>query len=1246
MKLKKFVAMLLALLLCTAPVTAAAAQTQQTAQPASDFYHELQENYSNEGAAASGTEARWWLPGGAHTDETIIEEITWLYNNGFRGFELCLLNTPDNNVYAYGSEAWAHDVKLAIQTATKLGMSVGLTSGTHWQAANIPGLDYNSEAAGQEAGKSAVRVAAGSTVTELTRPGVARGKSYLASAKETGTWVKQTLIGVYAYPVVSGNANNPLRPSSANPVVLDYEGMVDLTDKVVIDGDTWKLDGGWTAEGDRDYMLYVLAQQGNIQLRSPSQEPAYDINYYNEAGAKALQEFLSSYILADEELDEAIRKGDVQLFLDSLEINNSDGSRSMYWAEDYADEFMARKGYDIRPYLPLMIGISTGTCFVGTGQDVNTESIGGYVLAGADGKADVETTWRILNDFYDVQTQLIQDKMITPMQEWGLKNYNMPVRAQAPYGTYMEISEMNMASAYVETESLNMKDQTDLFRLWSGVAHIQDKLYSSETAGQFGLNYALTEEDYLRIAYDQFAGGINRTIWHGHSSEWGPDGQTKWPGFEGMGDSISGRLSAREPNAKDFPEMNGHLSRVQRLLREGTSRTDIGILHLRYGENTAYPLRDMNALREHKGLIWQNVDLQNAGYTYDYFSPEYLKLMDYDEDGLGENVRYQALIVHQAGLPLDNAKTLLELAKKGLPVLLMSDAAVISPYHAESDVELAAVIDEMKQLDNVKTIGSEAEALGVLESMGIEPRTEMVGGTHQLLSQLRQDGDNRYLFLYNYCDGTACGLHTPDVTQEVSVEGTVIPYHINSWTGDVERVAQYRYENGRTYFTVNMAYCTVELYAFEPASEEAIHAVSANGTVLLDENGLYTLRADASGEYNVTMSNGTSYHYNLTVPAARSLGSWDVTVEDWQAGEKINRTETGTYKVLQEDGTFAEKEVTTVEEKYLTAKTNISLHLDELKTWNNIPEVGKEVSGIGYYTTTFQWDASAASGAYLDLGWISQSATVEVNGQKADPVNSTDPVVDISGLLQDGENALKITVTAPLTNRLLAMGRLREGVSGTHTVYSIRYHENGLSSVTLVPYVDQKLDVVEQGTVNLTVSGQDNATVDAKSLSFEIKASGAEKLATATLTIDANGLVDPVVEAGEGWTIFRQQLVDGAIQVELGTMAGLTGDGVMATVSGGITGKPGTASVTVTQAVLSAYAGDSETFVAANLDNASARTEIDYSVYDVNRDGVVNQLDLTRAQRYYGSDDEICDVDNNGTVDIADLILILNNYSK
>ena len=102
------------------------------------------------------SETRWWLPEGAHTDETIIEEITTLHDQGFTGFELCMLNESNinTNIYAYGSEEWAHDVKLAIETASELGMSVSLTSGTNWSTANIPGLDPNDEAASQEVGYS------------------------------------------------------------------------------------------------------------------------------------------------------------------------------------------------------------------------------------------------------------------------------------------------------------------------------------------------------------------------------------------------------------------------------------------------------------------------------------------------------------------------------------------------------------------------------------------------------------------------------------------------------------------------------------------------------------------------------------------------------------------------------------------------------------------------------------------------------------------------------------------------------------------------------------------------------------------------------------------------------------------------------------------------------------------------------------------------------------------------------------
>ena len=90
--------------------------------------------------------------------------------------------------------------------------------------------------------------------------------------------------------------------------------------------------------------------------------------------------------------------------------------------------------------------------------------------------------------------------------------------------------------------------------------------------------------------------------------------------------------------------------------------------------------------------------------------------------------------------------------------------------------------------------------------------------------------------------------------------------------------------------------------------------------------------------------------------------------------------------------------------------------------------------------------------------------------------------------------------------------------------------------------------------------------------------------------------------------------------------------------------KIGAASVEVTEATLSAYVGEGETFVNAIIGEAGV-TEIVYSTYDVNQDGTVNQLDITRAQRFFGKADELADVNDDGTVDITDFVLILNNYS-
>ena len=188
--------------------------------------------------------------------------------------------------------------------------------------------------------------------------------------------------------------------------------------------------------------------------------------------------------------------------------------------------------------------------------------------------------------------------------------------------------------------------------------------------------------------------------------------------------------------------------------------------------------------------------------------------------------------------------------------------------------------------------------------------------------------------------------------------------------------------------------------------------------------------------------------------------------------------------------------------------------------------------------------------------------------------------------------------------------------------------------------------------VAVKLSGPADATPAAKSLTYQIGVAGAEKLATATLHISVDNLKNPVAEALNGWYIIAQKETDGVLQVLLANNEGLSGAGDLLAVTGETTGKTGAAGLTVTKAVLSSYLDEREIFVNADLNGASMRTEIAYSTYDVNQDGSVDQLDITRAQRAYGASEgedrwnALADVNRDDTVDINDLILILNHYGE
>jgi len=250
-------------------------------------------------------------------------------------------------------------------------------------------------------------------------------------------------------------------------------------------------------------------------------------------------------------------------------------------------------------------------------------------------------------------------------------------------------------------------------------------------------------------------------------------------------------------------------------------------------------------------------------------------------------------------------------------------------------------------------------------------------------------------------------------------------------------------------------------------------------------------------------------------------------------------------------------------------------------------------------------------------------------------------------VLEEGQPVVSIQRTAAEVEALIAAADTAEAVAEARAAYEA-LSEEAKALVTNLPVLEaaELYWATVNGEVILTLTGPAEINAFDETVTYTLSAENMTNLATVILEmeISADTLSQPVVEGCDGWTVVGQAYEDGKLYIAVANMAGVTGSGDLLTVTLKPTNEPGEASLALTDADLSAYLGEGETFVPANTENASITTTVRFSIYDVNRDGIVDQLDMTRAQRYFGSYHKDADVNADNVVDIEDLILILNNY--
>ncbi|WP_373212759.1 glycosyl hydrolase [Ruminococcus sp. 5_1_39BFAA] len=960
--------------------------------------------------------ARWWLAEGSHTDETLIESIHELYDAGYGGIEFVTLDESaylDDATYGWGSPEWIHDSQLIISECASLGMSVSMTSGTHWSTANLTVITPDDQEASQELGYTVTDAFTGSYEGEL---------ALCVLPAETS---KQTLICVVAAKVTE---------TEEELVLLDKDSLTVLDDEVTAvtdeDGFIESVNVSYTAPDEGDYLLFAFYQYGTGEYYTPaSTGKSYTINYLSDAGSQALIDYWNENVLTDEMQEIIDQIDECDMYMDSLELNaRGEETTGQLWSKEMLQEFQDRMGYDIAPYLPLLIKtFANGGC-LGVELDYR------YDLAD-DEEARFDEYLR--NDFYQVTTELYTEKCLQPLADW-LHSKNMYLRAENSYGKTFEISEPIKALDYVETEAFEFGNEIESYRAMSGAAHLFNKRYSSETGAEFFSNYLYNNGYYRQMFYMQYASGIQKTITHGYSSEYGPEGRVCWPGYEGMMDMFSERFNKRQPGSIDYTQLNEHLSRIQKILEQGVPQMDLAILRTDYSlNNWSYGFMGggsdlyTNMVHNNKGFYWQDMTLQNAGYTYDYFSPYLLT----DEDVSSSNaqinadgVAYQAVIVMEDELPYDSAVRLLEWAENGLPVVFVNNTDEIIDNNDNHKVNLAAgsrtgrndgkdeellqVVEQIKALDNVCTVESEAETYDALMQLGIRPRAEYAESNAEILSTLRKDGDTEYLYVYNYMY-----QNEENYTGQILMEGAFKPYVIDTWTGEVKEVASYDVVDGRTVLNLDIAPGEVMVFALESNGNEGDTYITSADNVYctFKEDDQLILAVSESGSVSAVLNDGTVTDTEVTAPEDITLENWSLTVDSYEPGKEITRTETN-------DATG----VTTTEVTYTTDHNLIEAGtLAELVPWKDIEALGEYISGTGTYTTSFtlpeDWNSEELGAVFAADSFSYGTAALWVNGQEV-LVDMDSAEADISDYVQGGENTIEVRVTSSLRNAMRSYG--------------------------------------------------------------------------------------------------------------------------------------------------------------------------------------------------------------------------------
>lgn len=729
------------------------------------------------------------------------------------------------------------------------------------------------------------------------------------------------------------------------------------------------------------WKVFAFYQQPTVQKINSGQ--SYVIDHLSKKGVQACEEYW------EEVWKSNLYSAQESIFCDSLEYE-----AAFDWSHGFAEEFEVRRGYSILPYLPV----------VGLTNLYPSGDIPGYRFS------DPMYSDQVNHDYLEVQTQLYCENHLEELERMAEK-YGKTIRYQVAYNKPLEVERSALCVAIPENEALG-RPAIDSLKTMAASAHLgRKKRYSFECVAEFGNAYGQCYEDLFWWVKRSLMAGMNAQVLHGGSysgkytgiySENRQISGASWPGYTGFYGFISNEWN-RTLSLEDARGCMDTIARLNAVFRKN-AKIDCAILKNTYCND---------GLGSEFYLYPDDGQLINYGYSYEFLSETMLELPvcrvtngRLDEEGPA----YKCLIIdHEKYASLTLLKQIQKLSMNGFPIIWIGEKPVGGRFYSEINSEEKKVhwnkeLGKAWNSDAVIHVSARGEVPETLKKLEVMPEV-MLDGKRDIMTAVHEDEKIRYitLYAYNRVDYTPNEANPDEFgvsavfgktskssyqrpgkkssgVVSVSIQGTGRIWICNPWTGKRNQI--------------DCSEC--QKIAIDMEEDEMILLAVSKET-------------DSFAKYEVKNGLQNADAYADEKATEHTVGT---IIFDRLELEKFCPNEEGEVSFLRSG----------------FQKWGEPIAIKELWPWNELDSRLKKFVGRGIYHGTILLEKKeAGQRLILKLGDVCDTFQVWVNNKKADFPDQVMKEVEVTNLIEEGENKLRVIVNSNLYNQLLKEGMVWKG---------------------------------------------------------------------------------------------------------------------------------------------------------------------------------------------------------------------------